>query len=143
MLESILKTFQAISDQKIFFCIFRPKWPLGLSLWREHAFQRLSPWPLRGKIFFCSKSVLNHSEQLLIFLSIFLSIFYHYHNKFDNKNPLSWRFSFTSNRPPLWYSDDKSDPNQAFFLGANPANSTQLKCRKIEFLGFQIEFLGF
>ena len=30
-----------------------------------------------------------------------------------------------------------------FFGGTNPANSSQLKCRKIEFLGFQIEFLGF
>ena len=53
---------------------------------------------LKGKkIFFCSKSVLNHSEQLLIFYQFFII----YHKKFDNKNPLSWRFSFTSNRPPL------------------------------------------
>ena len=50
-------------------------WPLcalGLSLWREHAFQRLSPWPLRNKPpFFCSKRVIDQSDQLLLFYQFF------------------------------------------------------------------------
>ena len=82
---------------KNFFCIFRPKWPLGLSLWREHAFQRLSPWPLRGKNFFLLKMCFESFWATFNFSSIFLI----YHKKFDNKNSLSSRFSFTRNRPPL------------------------------------------
>ena len=30
-----------------------------------------------------------------------------------------------------------------FFFGANALESTQVKCRKIEFLAFKIEFLAF
>ena len=32
---------------------------------------------------------------------------------------------------------------QAFFFGANALESTQVKCRKIEFLAFKIEFFAF
>ena len=45
-------------------------------------------------------------------------------------------------------SNSKKDPEilvviQAFFFSANALESTQVKCRKIEFLAFKIEFFAF